>query len=135
MIVSDERLHHPLGAPGALGAYGDIISDAQAVQRLVSDPSALIQQVLIESAWTPAIRLNYPLRLGPSGQPPSAVMRLLKPKVTLTLAPPFKPYTFAPAGEPGGSKWPLLEAGAVIVGLLAVKGAWDLVRDRMKKAR
>jgi len=91
--------------------------------------SKYIKSMTIESEYLPPIHLNDPFAPGA----PNPLLQRLKPRVTVTLADGLgDPVVIAPYGQPGASKWPIVQALgiAAIVGL--VVGAAYVVRRRLK---
>lgn len=79
----------------------------------------------IETAWLPPVTVT-PAGGGPGGFAP--IVGLLKPKVTF-YADGVPLYHFAPAGDPGPSKWPVLAYAALAI------PAYLLVRAFLKRRR
>lgn len=76
----------------------------------------LVTGLTIETAWTPPLSIADPLKPGP----PSPIMRALKPKVTVTLQGASQPMVFAPYGDPGPSRWPLIKVALIVLGAAGV---------------
>ena len=75
--------------------------------------ASIVSGVRVESAWGPTFTVAQPF----ASSPPSPLLTFLKPKVTLLLNGGAE-YAIAPYGEPGRSKWPLVQAGLIFGGLL-----------------
>lgn len=85
-------------------------------------PSGTI--LVVESEYLPPLRFD----LSGGGGPPSAFIRLLKPKVTVS----YNGQTIAsvaPAGAPDvPNQWPKVKIGLLVAGGLAVLGLLKLLR-------
>ena len=80
--------------------------------------------VLLETRWTPPLMVN----LSTSGpQPPSLIVRVLKPRVTIALAG-TSVATVAPAGDPEPNEWPKVRIALLVAGGLALIGLLKLFR-------
>lgn len=91
---------------------------------------AIAPKLTLYTAIGPPIEIDHPFADGAaSAQPHGAMLALVRPK--LVVQTPFDPVTVAPWGDPEESwAWPALEAGAVLVGALALYGAWRLLAPR-----
>lgn len=88
-----------------------------------SDLLSLVKGVKIETAYLPPIELRDPF--GAGGGAPNPLLAALKPRITIDAA--FGgPITVAPYGDPGESRWPLVQAGLVLAG--GAIGLWLLSR-------
>jgi hypothetical protein len=96
-----------------------------AIGTAASDPSRLIEEISIESAYTPVIRLKRPLAQGkPGGFDPLAYA---KPRITVNFTSgTLPPAVLEPWGSPPPTKWPIIRgvaiAGALFVGFFTVRG-------------
>lgn len=78
-----------------------------------------IENITIESSYFPPISIDKPLAPGGgvAGAAGGAAARLLKPKITITIAG-NAPMSFAPYGEPSQSSLsPLIMGGLSLAGL------------------
>ena len=101
------------------------------------DWAALIKEVRIDTAYGPPIVLDHPFDSS-ANQKPSKLLSALKPQITIVPGDALAslvshPVMIAPYGRPGQTKWPQVEAtaviaGAVVLGLLGV-GAISLWRS------
>ncbi len=89
----------------------------------------IVNSIQIESAFSPPIVMNDPLRPGP----PNPMLQALKPRITIQLAA-GAPIVLQPYGDPRPTKWPEVKAGVVVGGLLlgylAFLGAGNLLAGR-----
>jgi len=91
-------------------------------QRPVGDA---VEQVRIDTRFLPPIIINRPLDDTGTSGPPSRVMTLLKPQITIT-SPILKQTSVrAPYGVPGPTQWPKVRLA--LIGLSLV-GAYGLYR-------
>lgn len=75
----------------------------------------LVTGVTVETAYLPTIELQDPFKPGP----PNPLLQLLRPRVTLQVA--GKPVRYAPYGEPGATRWPMVQTGLILgAGALAL---------------
>lgn len=82
------------------------------------DWSAYISAVRIDTEYGPPILLDHPFA---KTQKPNPLLSALKPQLTIYPTDTgLKPVILAPYGRPGVTKWPQIEAGAVLVGALAL---------------
>lgn len=86
-----------------------------------------VRQIRIESAWLPPIVMDAPFADSPPSPAVSAIGRLFKPVVVTTLSGGYE-HRSAPYGEPGASKWPLVQVGLALG--MVVLGAWILYPKR-----
>lgn len=77
--------------------------------------SDAVEEVTIETRFTPAITLKQPLA---GGGAPSPFALLFKPKITVKTR--FGTSEQAPYGEPGQTLWPLLQVGGMIAAVVAL---------------
>jgi len=97
------------------------------------DWAALIKEVRIDTEYGPPIVLNHPFASS-ANQKPNALLSAMRPMITIYPSDTaINPVILAPYGRPGATKWPQVEAaaviaGAVILGLLGV-GAVHLYRE------
>lgn len=77
--------------------------------------ASIVSGVRVESAWGPTFTVAQPFAASGSG--PSPLLTFLKPKVTLLLNGGAE-YAITPYGEPGPTKWPMVQAGLIFGGLL-----------------
>ena len=70
---------------------------------------SLIDSILVQTEYTPDVRVD-------PNAPPSWLVKVLKPKITVTIA--GQPVIMEPYGEPGQNKFWLLVAGVVFVLIL-----------------
>lgn len=77
-----------------------------------------ITKVTVETAYLPKVELNDPFAPGP----PSPLISLLKPKITVEVSN-MEPIVMAPYGEPGPTKFPIVmlvfAAGTVALAFVA----------------
>lgn len=90
-----------------------------------------ITRFTLESAYTPTVIVNDPLKPGAPGSGTDAVgeavLRWLKLKFTIDTA--FGPQVIAPWGEPGPTHWPEVKQGLAIGGVaLAVLLVWKFAK-------
>ena len=85
----------------------------------------LVTQIRVDTTWLPPIILNQPFASNASVQGSSPLLDILKPKITIVPSG-MSPVVASPWGDPGTSKWPVLQA-ALGVGLLAGI-AWFVTR-------
>lgn len=78
--------------------------------------ASVVKGVRIETAFTPAFEASDPFAESPPSPVASLAGQLLRPKVTLLLAG-GSTYPIAPYGDPGPSKWPIVQAVLIVVGL------------------
>lgn len=78
--------------------------------------------VVIETKYFPPLTVNV---TAGGGAPPSLVVRLLKPKVSVLLGG-AEVANVAPAGEPFPNEWPRVRIVVAVVAALAVYGALRL---------
>lgn len=90
--------------------------------------SDLVRDLRIESRWTPALIIREPFADSPPSPVASAIGAFFRPKATVTLATGYQ-YASAPYGEPGASKWPLVQ-NAAIIGAALLVGVWIINRSR-----
>lgn len=79
----------------------------------------LINEIDIESRFTPKIAIQNPL--SPSVTP-NIWLDLLKPKITITTPLGTQPIVSAPWGDPGASKWPVVQfVGVTVASFLVLR--------------
>lgn len=107
-------------------AYGGIVEDVNAIIGIASDPAGIVDSITLDTVYGPQILISEPLKTDASGNVQGdPVTRVLKPKVTINLkAGP--PIVYAPAGEPGETKWPYVKWGMIgagaLIGFLILRG-------------
>lgn len=75
------------------------------------DLSKFISALKVESEYLPTLQLDDPFAKGP----PNPILQRLKPKITVSLREGFgDPVVLTPYGAPGESKWPMVQALALI---------------------
>lgn len=79
--------------------------------------------VTVESRWFPPLRVP----LSETGGAPSIFVRVLKPKVTLTIGGKVV-TSAAPAGEPVPNEWPKVKIGLAIAAALVVFSILRIVK-------
>lgn len=83
------------------------------------DPSALVEWIMIESEYTPTIRVLGPLSKDPPGTPVSTggrILRVLKPKVSIKFRELDRLIVITPFGVPRPTRWPMVVLGVGVVG-------------------
>jgi hypothetical protein len=75
----------------------------------------VVKQIRVDTAWLPSIVIDDPFATDPTGQT-SPLMSLLMPKVTVTTIGD-NPVTSEPWGDPGDTKWPMVENVLIVSGL------------------
>jgi hypothetical protein len=108
--------------------YGDVWSDLG-----LSDPSSLIEEIVVTSTVSPEVRIPSPLKPAPSDQP-SLLMQTIKPKLAIKVRGVSDPIVAAPWGEPTKSYWPVVWASSVVgAGFLVYfigRGVWSLFKKK-----
>ena len=84
--------------------------------------SEQVKSIKIQTAYGPDIVIPRPFEPAPP-PPPGAksAADYLRPRIEIQLGG-GKPITWAPYGDPRPSKWPLIKAGLVGVGMLILLG-------------
>lgn len=87
---------------------------------------AAISRVEVDTAYGPSIKLDDPFAPGP----PNPYMQRLQPRIRLYWrGEGVEPLKIAPYGDPGPTKWPLVQAALVGAGFIVVGGMlWRLLR-------
>lgn len=100
-----------------------------------------IKSVVVESEYTPRLTVDSPLAQGSSKPNPvaEALLRVIKPRVTVNFAAGLPPVVIAPYGHPGSSKWPFIQivgiaggvlfAGVLVRGLVPRRRQWRELRQ------
>lgn len=95
-----------------------------------------IKSVVVESEYTPRLTVDSPLVQGSSKPNPvaEAILKIVKPRVTVNFAAGLPPVVIAPYGQPGSSKWPIIQvvgiasgiffAGVLLRGFIPRRGQW-----------
>ena len=76
----------------------------------------MVTQIRVDTTWLPPIIMDQPFSSNASVKGSSPWLELLKPKISVTPSG-MSPVVASPWGDPGTSKWPILQA-AIGVGLL-----------------
>jgi len=89
---------------------------------LVTDVlSDTVAKIEVRSAWGPTFVIDRPFKA--DGGEQSALVRFLKPQVTVRDDRGSVLARSSPAGDPGITKWPVVVVGLGILLALAVRGA------------
>lgn len=86
--------------------------------------ASLVSGIRVETAWGPEFTVA-PF----ASSTPSPIARALRPKFTVLLAGGGE-YAIAPYGEPGPTKWPLIQAGLIFAGIVI---AGMLISSRIRR--
>jgi hypothetical protein len=81
-----------------------------------------IRKVTVETAYLPTIQLDDPFAPGP----PSPLLQLLKPKITIETS--VSPVVLTPYGDPGETKWPWVLAAMMIGSAALLYLGWQFYR-------
>lgn len=82
------------------------------------DLSKYVTGLRVDTSMLPPIDIENPFEPGP----PSPLLQTLKPKITIRLKG-FDPVVIKPYGDPGATKWPVIEVAAIaalMAGIIAV---------------
>ena len=94
--------------------------------------ASAVQEIRIESAWTPPLILNQPFADNRPSPVASALGSFFKPVVVTTLAGGAT-YRSAPYGEPGESNWQAVQVAAA--GGMILLAGWLFYRQSKSKRR
>lgn len=115
------------GIEDALASVENAINNAKSTQvALTGDLEEIVEWILVETEYGPPIYVERPfIDKGESETGTAAAM--LKPRFTVKLKG-FDPQAYAPYGNPGPTKWPLISTtltlGGILLGVLYFKGAF-----------
>ena len=103
-----------------------IFEDLARLRQQIADVTSgrIVEFVDIETMVTPSIHIPAPLVAGPDDGQGGALVRWLRPKVTIGLKD-LNDVVIAPYGEPGSSLFPWIAGGAAL-------GLWWLLRRRKR---
>lgn len=90
----------------------------------------LVEQIRIDSAFLPPIIINRPLDDTGASSPPSPLMTMLKPQLTITSPILEQPSVRAPYGAPTANYWPYVRVGVLAVTALGFYGLFRLIGRR-----
>lgn len=90
---------------------------------MISNVAKSVRKMTVESVYLPTITLDRPFSPGA----PSPLLEMLKPKITLEIDGFEKPVVMTPYGQPA-KRWPMVQLGLIVGGVLAVAGVVALLR-------
>ncbi len=95
--------------------------------------NSLVSEITVETAWGPPITIEDPFKPLAPGEVSAADVtgQMMKPKITVYLRTGDK-YVSAPYGDPGETKWGIVQVG---LALAALGGLWLLLRGVRRKKR
>ncbi|MFA6118112.1 MAG: hypothetical protein WC729_29265 [Sphingomonas sp.] len=103
------------------GTAEDILNTFKTVANVAKEaqgnPEGLIESIEIHTRWLPPILIDKPL-VESNGvpSPADAFAKAFKPKVIVRVKG-IPSIEYAPAGEPGPTRWPYVRAGLVVGGI------------------
>ena len=71
----------------------------------------LVSRMDIRTTLGPTITIDEPFKVGPPSPASTAAGRVLKPSISILPRGQAKPIVFAPYGDPGITKWPVIVFG------------------------
>jgi hypothetical protein len=99
--------------------YGDVLDT------VMTNLARNVRSITVESAYGPTITIPAPFAPTQEPSQATALMKILKPRITIDVEGGAQPLVSAPYGVPGPTKWPIVSAiGIIGLGL----GGWFTVR-------